>query len=136
MTNFRRCELLSWFTSLKGAITLSVLAMLSFIAYVFLVSRYVLEQVTPGIVAAAVETVVVVVIVGGWTWGLLAGSGGNRAGLIAAFVFNLLPALFTLYDLIFQSPIPYGWPLLQIVVWIAFILCVVGSVAVGFQLRQ
>jgi hypothetical protein len=124
MTNFRRCELLSWFTSLKGAITLSVLAMLSFIAYVFLVF------------AAAVETVVVVVIVGGWTWGLLAGSGGNRAGLIAAFVFSLLPALFTLYDLIFQSPIPYGWPLLQIVVWIAFLLCVVGSVAVGFQLRQ
>ncbi len=134
--NSRRHKLIRWFTSLTGAITVSVIAMLSFIAYTFLVSRYVLEHLTPGIVAAAVETLVVVVIVGGWTWGLLAGIGGSRTGLIAALIFSVLPALFTLYDLIFQSPIPYGWPLLQIVVWITFILCAIASAGIVIQLRQ
>lgn len=128
--------MIAWFTSLKGAITTSIFAMLSFIAYTFLVSRYVLEQLTPGIAAAAIETLVVVAIAGGWMWGLLAGAEGSRAGLIAALVFSLLPALFTLYDLVFQSPIPYGWPLLQIVVWMTFVLCVIASAAVGLQLRK
>lgn len=125
-----------WFTSLKGAITLSVIAMLSFIAYAFLVSRYLLEQLTPGIAAAAIETLVVIAIVGGWMWGLLAASRNSRSGLIAALVFSLLPALFTLYDLIFYSPIPYGWPLLQIVVWTTFVSGVIAISAMAFQLRQ
>lgn len=113
-----------------------MLALLSFIAYAVLVSRYVLEELTPGITAAAVETLVVIAIVGGWVWGLMAGAAGSRAGLIAALVFSFLPALFTLYDLVFQSPIRLGWPLLQIVVWATFILCAIASATMIIQLRQ
>jgi hypothetical protein len=129
-------DMIAWFTSLKGAITLSVIALLSFIAYAFLVSRYVLEELTPGMLAAVVETLVVVAIVGGWVWGLIAGASGSRTGLIAALVFSLLPALFTLYDLLFNSPIKSGWPLLQIVVWATFFLCGIAVVTVATQLRQ
>ncbi|NIN66686.1 MAG: hypothetical protein GTO63_18760 [Anaerolineae bacterium] len=125
-----------WFSSLQGAIALSVTALLSFVAYAFLVSRYVLEQLTPGMVAASVETLVVVAIAGGWTWGLLAAARGSRSGLIAALAFTLLPALFTLYDLVFNSPIPFGWPLLQGVVWVTFGLCMIAIAAVSLRLRR
>jgi hypothetical protein len=127
--------MINWFTSLTGAITLSFVAMLSFTGYAFLVSRYVLGELTPGINAAAVETLVVITIVGGWGWGLLAAARGSRSGLIAAFIFSLLPALFTLYDLIFHSPIPYGWPLVQISVWTTFFFCVIAIAAIALQLR-
>ncbi|MGB3717028.1 MAG: hypothetical protein WA996_21620 [Candidatus Promineifilaceae bacterium] len=127
--------MISWFTSLTGAIALSFVALLSFIGYAFLVSRYVLEELTPGITAAAVETLVVIAIVGGWGWGLLAAARGSRSGLIVALAFSVLPALFTLYDLIFHSPIPYGWPLVQISVWTTFVSCVIAIAAIALQLR-
>ena len=41
-----------WLTSLNGAITLSAIAMLSFIGYALLEFRYFLEQWIPGIKAA------------------------------------------------------------------------------------
>jgi hypothetical protein len=132
----RRDSMISWFTSLTGAITLSFMAMLSFIGYAFLVSRYVLGELSPGITAAAAATLVVIAIVGGWGWGLLAAAAGSRSGLITALALGLLPALFTLYDLIFQSPISYGWPLVQISVWTTFVSCVIAIAAIALQLRQ
>ena len=69
-------------------------------------------------------------------WGLLAAVGGSRAGLIAALAFGSLPVLITLYDLILYSPIPYGWPLLQIVVWTTFVLCLIAAAAIAFQLSR
>jgi hypothetical protein len=126
----------TWFTSLNGAITLSVIALLSFIGYALLESRYFLEQWLPGRAAAAAETLFVLALVGGWLWALFAATGGSRGGLIAALVFSLLPTLFTLFDLVFYSPIPYGWPLLQIAVWIAFTSCMLAIVAIALRLRQ
>ncbi len=38
----------TWFTSLNGAITLSALALLSFIGYAFMEARYFLEKWIPG----------------------------------------------------------------------------------------
>jgi hypothetical protein len=128
--------MVSWFTSLTGAIALSFVALLSFIGYAILVSRYILEELTQGLPAAAAATLVVLAIAGGWGWGLLAAAGGSRRGLVVAFAFSVLPALFTLYDLIFQSPIPYGWPLVQISVWVTLICCVIAIVAMVLQLRQ
>lgn len=127
-----------WFTSSKGAIALSVFGLLTFVAYSFLVSRYLLEQLTPGVGAAFVETLIVLAIVGSWIWGLLLASTGNNKGWIILLVASLLPTLFTLYDLAFYSPIPYGWPLLQIVVWAAFITNIAASTAtiVQFSIRQ
>jgi hypothetical protein len=48
----------TWFTSLNGAITLSALALLSFIGYAFMETRYFLEKWIPGDGAAMVETIV------------------------------------------------------------------------------
>ena len=124
-----------WLTSSKGAILVSILGLLVFVAYAFLVSRYVLEELTPGISAALIETLIVLVIVGVWVWGLLSASADNQSGWIVLLISSLLPTLFTLYDLAFYSPIPYGWPLLQTVVWITLVTNVAACIAVIVQIR-
>jgi hypothetical protein len=126
----------AWMTSLKGAMTLSVIALLAFVGYAFLESRYFLEQWIPGVTAAAIETVIVLAIVGGWLWGLFSAADGSRGALIAVLIFSALPGLMTLYDLILYAPIPYGWPLMQIMVWITFITSLVATIAVALQLRS
>ena len=125
----------AWFTSSKTAILLSILGLLTFVAYTFLVSRYVLEEFIPGIKAATIETLIVVTIVGGWIWGLFSATDENHYGWIILLVCSLLPTLFTLYDLAFYSPIPYGWPLLQITVWITFITNALACIALIIQIR-
>jgi uncharacterized oligopeptide transporter (OPT) family protein len=98
----------TWLNSSKTAILLSVLGLLTFTAYAFLISRYVLEELTPGIRAATIETLIVIAIVSGWIWGLISASADNHSGWVILLVCSLLPTLFTLYDLTFYSPIPYG----------------------------
>ncbi len=123
-----------WFASLNGSVTLSIFALLSFIGYALFVYRYLIEQLMPGIPGAVVQTVFVLILVGAWIWSLFSAVNGGRRGLIVAIICTCLPALFTLYDLIFYSPIPYGWPLLQISVWTTFTLCLVAIAALAYQL--
>ncbi|HSG44529.1 MAG TPA: hypothetical protein VLA72_15375 [Anaerolineales bacterium] len=125
-----------WVTSSKGAILVSILGLLAFVAYAFLVSRYVLGELMPGISAALIQTLIVLAIVGGWVWGLLSASAGNNSSWIVLLISSLLPTMFTLYDLAFYSPIPYGWPLLQIVVWVAFVTNAVACLAIMVQIRN
>lgn len=109
--------------------------MLSFIGYALLEFRYFLEQWIPGTKAATLEMLFVLALVGGWQFALLSAYGGKRDGLVAAAILTLIPALITLFDLVFYSPIPYGWPLLQITVWITFIASLIGAAALLVQLR-
>lgn len=125
-----------WLTSSKGVIQVSIMGLLAFVAYAFLVSRYVLEELMPGVTAALIETLIVLTIVGGWVWGLLSASAGNHSGWIVLFISSLLPTLFTLYDLTFYSPIPYGWPLLQIVVWITFLTNATACIILILRIRS
>ena len=55
----------NWITSLKGAIFLSALALLSFIGYVLMELRYFLGKWIPGDGAAMVETILILLIIGG-----------------------------------------------------------------------
>lgn len=123
-------------TSSKAAILVSILGLLAFIAYALIVSRYVLEELTPGITAALIETLIVLAIVGGWVWGLLSASADNNIGWIVLLICSLLPTLFTLYDLALYSPIPYGWPLLQIVVWVTSVTNAAACIVVVVQIRS
>lgn len=127
--------MIAWFTSLTGTITLSVLAMLSFVAYALFVYRYLIEQLMPGIPGAVVQTAFVLLLLGAWIGSLFAAVGGNRSGLIVALICTCLPALLTLYDLILYSPIPNGWPLLQISVWSTFALSVIALAALADRVR-
>lgn len=77
----------------------------------------------------------VIALVSGWQLAHFAAYGGNRTALVAAAIITLIPALIALFDLVFYSPIPYGWSLLQITVWTTFIACLLGAVAPLVQLR-
>lgn len=123
-----------WFTSLKGALAHSIVALLSFVAYALLVYRYLIDQLMPGIRGAAVQTIFVLILLSGWIWSLYSASLGSRSGLWIAVICVSLPTLFSLYDLVFYSPVPYGWPLVQISVWAMFITGVAAIAALTYQL--
>ncbi len=124
----------NWLTSLSAAITISIIALLSFIGYAFLEALYFLGGWITGRAAAAAMTLFVMGIVGGWIWGLMAATAGSRGGLIALFVLCLITASIMLYDIVFYSPIPYGWPLVQIAVWVTFAASVLAILAIAWQL--
>jgi hypothetical protein len=88
----------------------------------------------PGIPSAVWQTLFVLLLMGGWIWSLFSAVSGNKGGLIVALICTSLPALFSLYDLVFHSPIPYGWPLVQISVWATFILCLAAVSGLVYQL--
>jgi hypothetical protein len=126
--------MIGWVTSLNGAVVTSTLAMISFIGYALLVFRYVLDELMPGIPGAAIQTLFVLLLIGGWIWSLLSAASGSKGGLIGALICTSLPALFTLYDLVFQSPISFGWPLVQISVWVTLITCLAAIAKLAYQL--
>lgn len=126
--------MIRWVSSLPGTITLSKIALLSFIGYSLLVFRYILEELIPGIPGAVFQTLFVLLLIGAWLWSLFSALSGTRRGLIVALICTSLPALFTLYDLVFHSPIEAGWPLVQISVWVTFVICMPAIAALVYQL--
>jgi hypothetical protein len=126
--------MVDWVTSLKGTLTFSTIAMISFIGYALLVYRYVIDQLMPGIPGAILQTAFVLLLIGVWIWSLNAANMGSRGALTVVIICTILPALFTLYDLVFYSPVRFGWPLVQISVWVTFVTCVVAIVALVYQL--
>ena len=122
----------AWFTSLNGALVMSVLALLSFIGYALLEMRYFLEKWIPGDGAAMVETIVVLLIVGGWLRALFVAAGRRRGGLIALIAFGVFTALIAPYDVRY---FPLPWPE-QTMVIATFILSVIAIAALAVQLKQ
>lgn len=125
----------TWFTSLNGAITLSALALLSFIGYAFIEARYYLEKWIPGDDAAMVETIVLLLIIGGWLRALFVAAGGRRGGLTALFAFSLLITLIALYDMQFVLYAHISWPE-QVMVVVMLIVGVIVTAAIGVHLRS
>ena len=124
----------TWFTSLNGAITLSALALLSFIGYAFMAARYFLEKWIPGDGAAMVETIVLLLIIGGWLRALFVAAGGRRGGLTALFAFSILITLIALYDTQFFL-YAMAWPE-QVMLVVMLIVGVIVTAAIGVHLRN
>jgi hypothetical protein len=122
----------TWFTSLNGALTMSALALLSFIGYALMEMRYFLEKWIPGDGAAMVETIIVLLIVGGWLRALFVAAGGRRSGLIALVAFSVFTALIAPYDVRY---FPLPWPEQTMVIG-TFVLSVMALAALALQLRQ
>lgn len=132
----------TWFVSLNGAITLSVIAFLTGLARLMLDARFVSEFANfmgdrPGQVALVM--LVFIAFFGGWVWALLAAVRGGRGGLIGALVCSLLLALgegLTTVLVFCPTPCPTVSPLGDIIIWANLISGLVASVALGLQLRQ
>jgi hypothetical protein len=122
----------NWFTSLKGVILLSALALLSFIGYVLMEMRYFLGKWIPGNGAAMVETILILLIVGGWLRSLFVAADGQRGGLAALLVLCAFTALIALYDIRY-FPIPWSEETMVIA---SCVFSVIAIAALVLQLRR
>src|SRR6186713_2431688 len=81
----------NWFLSLHGAITLSVLGLLTFLGRLFLDWRYESRLIgAAGSLEEAVNVLLFLAFAGGWVWAMLAAIRGSRRGLIACLILALL----------------------------------------------
>jgi hypothetical protein len=132
-----------WVTSLRGAVTLSVIAMLTLIARITGLDALVVLPSEMGLREDQVVTIGlfmlgVVVLYGAWIWALLAAARGSRGGVIVALIFSLLTALFGgLYTLVVLcQPGCAAAPVGNVIVWAELIAGLAASAALGLQLRQ
>jgi TRAP-type C4-dicarboxylate transport system permease small subunit len=123
------------FTSLNGAITLSALSLLAFVGYTLMEMRYFLEQWIPGDSAAMAETIVILLIVGGWLRALLVAASGRRGGWMALLAFSGFAILVALYDMQYVFSPSMSWPE-QTMVFVMLGLALLAIAALGAQRRQ
>ncbi len=132
----------SWFLSLNGAITLSVIALLAVLARLtFLDALFVPEfrnmfsKDQPGPIVLAMLGFMV--FFGGWMWALLSFMRGSRAGMIVTLIYSLIVAFaFGVFTLIVFCPVGCAaWPAGNFIVWVALTAGLAASIALGFQLR-
>ena len=90
--------MIRWFASLNGAVTLSIIALLTLIARVtFLDAMYVpefrdmLPESQPATIALV--SVTYMLVIGIWLWSLVSASHGNKFGLVTSLGFSLFTAL-------------------------------------------
>lgn len=130
------------FTFLDGAITLSVLALLTLLARTIGLDAMFVLPGEMGVRQDQPATVALIVLwtmalFGGWIWALLVATRGSRGGLIAALVFSLLSGILGAFTLLALCPDGCAvWPLGSIVVWAELITGLAASLALGLQLRR
>lgn len=127
-----------WFTSLNGAITLSVLALLSEAWRGFLDAMFVFPTDIADEGLMNLAAVIFTLLFGGWAWSLVAASRGSRRGLIAAFVLNLLVLLaIPVSWLFFYCPAACRADagVFNLANTLNLVLGVLAAVSLGWQLR-
>ena len=128
-----------WLTSLNGAITLAVIALLTELwrAFVDFQHQYSIFFNTMGILLLA--TLLYTALFGGWAWALLRAMRASRSALIAALIINLLFLLaIPVGTLVAYCPSPCRelWPLMELANWINLLFGLLATVALALQLRQ
>ncbi|MEK6255846.1 MAG: hypothetical protein N2C13_00835 [Chloroflexota bacterium] len=130
----------TWFTSKKGAVTLSLIALLSFLGRAFMDWRYEYSLQDPSGDWDTFGSLTYLILIGIWIWGLLAAAKGNRKGWINNLVFvlllNVAMALATYF--IFCPPWTgcVGWPNAWPWNWSNLISGLLAAGAIFIQLRQ
>ncbi len=131
----------TWFMSLNGAITFSIIAFLTMMARItFLDAMFVPEfrNMLPEDRPASIALMMLVYMVfaGGWVWSLLTASRGSRGGLTVVMLFSLFTAFGGgLITLTAFCPIGCAAPPVgDAVGWANLIFGLAASFALGFQL--
>src|SRR5512138_3711386 len=89
-TERRSHKMKSWFTSLNGAVTLSVIALLTELWRAFVDFQHEYSNFLTGAGAVLLGTLLYTALFGGWAWALVRAMRGSRSALIAALIINLL----------------------------------------------
>lgn len=132
----------TWFTSLNGAITLSVIALLSELSRAFvdlLVPVYPFwTEPFKGAGMVFLVAMLYTILFAAWAWALLQGLRGGRGALIAAFIINLFFLLAVpVGTLVAYCPSPCAtlWPLMELGNWINLSFGLLAGIALVLQLR-
>ena|SRR5215510_7792113 len=129
------------FLTLPGAITLSLIALLTFLGRIFLDWRYESGRLGPaGSLSEALSVLMFLAFAGGLVWAMLAAIRGSRGGLVACLILALLLdvglALATLFILCPPWLGCRGFPNLWPWNWAQLISGLLAVIALAFQLRQ
>ncbi len=130
----------NWFTSLNGAIALSITALLSEVWRGFLDAMFVFPNDIGDESFMHLAALIYTVLFAGWAWSLISAANGNRRGLIAAFIINLLVWLMIpVSTLFFYCPVDClanaGW-IFSLANTLNLLFGLLAAVALGLQLRR
>ncbi len=129
----------SWFTSMDGAVTLSVIALLSELWRAFVDFQNEYSNFLNGTGAVLLGTLLYTALFAGWAWALLRAMHGSRSALIAALIINLLFLLvLPVGSLVAFCPSPCAelWPLMELANWINLLFGLLATAMLALQLRQ
>ena len=129
----------SWFSSLNGAITLSVIALLAQLWRAFMDFQYEYSNFFKSTGAVLLGTLLYTVLFGGWAWALLRALRGSHGALIAVLIINVLFLLVLPVGSLVAycpSPCPELWPLFELANWINLLFGLLATLALALQLRQ
>ncbi len=129
----------TWLKSRNGAITLSVIALLSMLGRTFLDYRYVFAEEFPsGPGSVGLGTLFYLAFAGVWIWALLAAAGGSRGAWIALLVLALVTGLGlgAASILAFWPPMQSATPLGEIALLSNLLFGMLAAPAAWLQFRQ
>ena len=128
-----------WFTSLNGAIALSVLTLLTELWRGFLDAMYVFPEIFSDEGTMNFSAVVFTLLFAAWAWTLMLAERGSRRGLFGAFAINALVLI----------AVPFSWLLVycpaacraeagifNLANTFNLVFGVLAAVALGFQIWQ
>jgi hypothetical protein len=127
-----------WFTSLNGAVTLSVIALVAELWRAFVDFQYEYSSFLVGAGAVVLGTVLYTALFTGWAWALLRATRGSRSALIVALVISLLFLLAIPFGALVSycpSPCYELWPVMEAANWINLFTGLLAGVALALQLR-
>ncbi len=128
----------TWFTSLNGAVTLSLISLLIFLGRAVIDFYYVYGEFGIGLGTVTLAILLNMALFGGWIWGLLAMVKNGRRGLIAVLVFDLFFLLVIAVGTLVAycpSPCRTAWPLAEIANWSSLVIGLLAAIALGLQFR-
>ena len=128
-----------WFTSLKGAIALSVISLLVFLGRAFIDFYFVYGEFALSLGMVGLLVLINMALFGGWIWGLLAAVQGSRRGVVALLGFELFFLLVIAVGTLIAycpSPCHTAWPLGEIANWSSLVVGLLAAISLGFQLRR
>jgi len=128
----------NWFTSLNGAITLSVTALLAEVWRGFLDAMFVFPTDIGEEGFMHLSALIYTFLFAGWAWSLVAAARGSRRGLIATFVINgLVWLMIPVSTLLFYCPVDClaeaGW-IFGLANTLNLLFGLLAAIALGLQI--
>jgi hypothetical protein len=129
----------TWFTSLNGAIALSVIAIITEVWRGFLDAMFVFPVDFTDKTLMNLAAIIFTVLFAAWTWSLILASRGRRGGLITAFALNGLVWLAVPVSwLFFYCPATCRAEagIFNLANTLNLIFGLLAAIALGFQLKR